>query len=228
MLAVGHDRPSAAACRSLFSDSPDHNEDMRVNRRSLHPAAIALLATLALAACDNKTSGAATTASAAQPAPTKASAQEAYTLAAKGSGFTVGPIMAANTVYVFFDTACPHCAHLWEQAKPLQPRLKMVWMPIGLLRSSSGPQGATILGAPDPAVAMAQNEASLMAHGPGIAVNPALPDEVLTKVKANTALFNQLGAESVPLIVFKNGKTGSYGTHAGAVETAELAAMAGI
>ncbi|MED5618370.1 thioredoxin fold domain-containing protein [Ideonella sp. BN130291] len=200
-----------------------------MNRRLLHPAAIALVATLALAACQDKTNAATPAAAAlAEAPPTKATAQEAYALAAKGSGFTVGPIMAANTVYVFFDTACPHCAHLWEQAKPLQPRLKIVWMPIGLLRSTSGPQGATILSAADPAAAMAQNEASVMARGPGIAVNPALPDDVLAKVKNNTALFNQLGAESVPLIVFKNGKTGVYGTHAGAVDTGELAAMAGI
>ena len=55
-----------------------------------------------------------------------------------------------------------------------------------------------------------------------------LSDDVLAKVKANTDLFNKIGEESVPLIVYKNGRTGEYGTHAGAVSTEQLAAMAGI
>ena len=164
----------------------------------------------------------------AAPSAAKASAQDVHALAAKGSGFTVGPVMAAHTVYVFFDPACPHCAHLWSEAKPLAGKLKIVWMPIGLLRSSSVTQGAAILGAPNPVAAMEENEASVLARGNGIAAPSSLPEALLAKVKANTALFNQAGAESVPLIVYRNAKSGVYGMHAGAVTTAELAAMAGL
>jgi thiol:disulfide interchange protein DsbG len=203
---------------------PKPDEDIRLNRRRFSLTAATLLAMSALStACQSKEKGA----DAPTPA-TKLSAQDVYTLAGKGSGFTVGPIMAAHTVYVFFDPACPHCAHLWGEAKPLAARLKMVWMPVNLLRNSSGPQGAAILSAPDPAAAMEQNEASVLAHGNGIEARPSLPDEVLAKVRANTQLFNQAGAESVPLIVFHNGKSGEYGVHAGAVSTGELAAMAGL
>ena len=208
-------------------DSPDNDEDMRLNRRHFACSAAALAASVGLAACQDKAASPATPAAAA-PAQPGAAQQDAYALAAKGHGFTVGPMMAAHTVYVFFDPACPHCAHLWDAAKPLQSRLKMVWMPISLLRSTSGPQGATILAAADPAAAMQRNEASVLARGPGIEVDPSLAPEVLDKVKANTDLFNQIGAESVPLIVFKNAKSSQSGTHAGAVDTAQLAALAGV
>ena len=97
----------------------------------------------------------------------KMSGIEAYAIAGKGSGFTMGPVMAANTVYVFFDTTCPHCAELWNASQPLLGKLKMVWMPIGLLRPSSLPQGATILSAADPAKAMTENETSVLARGGG-------------------------------------------------------------
>lgn len=158
----------------------------------------------------------------------KMSGIEAYAIAGKGSGFTMGPVMAANTVYVFFDTTCPHCAELWNASQPLLGKLKMVWMPIGLLRPSSLPQGATILSAADPAKAMTENETSVLQRGGGISVASSLPDEVVAKVKANTELFRQLDADSVPLIVYRNAQTGQHGMHAGALDTAALASLAGI
>ena len=149
-------------------------------------------------------------------------------MAAGGNGFAVGPVMAANTVYVFFDPTCPHCAALWEHAKPLAHRVKMVWIPVGWLQRSSEPQAATILSAPDPIAAMTENEASVQQRAGGIAVNRALSDEAVAKVKANTDLFKRIGEESVPLIVYRNGKTGQYGTVAGAEPTEQLAAMVGV
>lgn len=199
-----------------------------MNRRRFALCALAALPPL-LAACQDKAatpdvSGAAAPAAStpATTSGTSAGASDAFSVAAKGHGFTMGPLMAAHTVYVFFDPACPHCAHLWQEAQPLAGKLKIVWMPVQLLRNTSGQQGATIISAADPAAAMAQNEASVLARGPGIDVNPSLPDDALAKVKANTELFNQLGADSVPFIVSKNG------THAGAMSTGELAAFAGI
>ena len=99
----------------------------------------------------------ATVAQAQTPPEMKVSAEEAYKLATGGQGFTVGPMMAANTVYVFFDTTCPHCAHLWESSAPLRNKIKMVWMPVGFLRPISAKQGATILSAADPMAAMTLN-----------------------------------------------------------------------
>jgi thiol:disulfide interchange protein DsbG len=161
-------------------------------------------------------------------APAPAGEANAYTLAAGGHGFSTGPMMSPHTVYVFFDTTCPHCAHLWQAAKDAGPQLKVVWMPIGLLRPQSGPQGATILAAADPSAAMAANEASVLANGKGIQVPGTLDDAVLDKVKANTELFRKFNADSVPLIVFRNAKTGQVGQHAGAVDAARLRELAGL
>lgn len=198
------------------------------SRRSLNLAlgalAIAPLATLT--AC-SKNDEAASPAAAA-PSGRKPNGIEAYAIAQRGTGFTVGALMAANTVYVFFDSTCPHCAELWKSSQPLLGKLKMVWMPIGLLRPQSGPQGAAILSAPDPAKAMNEHEASVLARGGGISVPSGLPDDVLQKVKDNTELFRQLQAESVPLIVYRNAQSGQHGMHAGAVDTATLASLAGV
>jgi thiol:disulfide interchange protein DsbG len=166
-------------------------------------------------------------ASAAAPSGT-ASATDALALAAQGHGFTVGVAMAAQPVYVFFDAACPHCAQLWTSAKPLLNRIKMVWMPVGILRATSGPQGATILSASDPAAAMDAHEASGLAKGPGIAVDAARADPVMAQVKKNTELFNQLGADSVPFIVFRQVGKGAPATHAGALDTAGLSSLLGL
>lgn len=198
-----------------------------MNRRrfALHAGSAAALVSLGLVACGDK----AGTPAAAPAAPaTKPSPKESYELAAQGHGFTVGAMMAANTVYVFFDTTCPHCASLWMASKPLQTRLKMVWMPIGLLQRASAPQGATILSAADPVAAMNANELSVLERGGGISANPSLGEDVLAKVKTNTDLFTRIGAESVPLIVYRHAKTGEYGSHAGTVSTEQLAAMAGV
>ncbi|MDH5537776.1 MAG: thioredoxin fold domain-containing protein [Rhizobacter sp.] len=176
-------------------------------------------AVLALPGCSDKPGA---------PAAGPLSAQQAYELSAQGHGFGVGPLMAANTVYVFFDTTCPHCATLWENSKPLLIRLRMVWMPLALLRASSGPQGATILSAADPVAAMTENERSVQANQGGIGVSPALGDEALARVKANTELFRRLGADSVPLIVYRHAGSGAYGMRAGSVGSAELAQLVGI
>jgi thiol:disulfide interchange protein DsbG len=179
-------------------------------------------ATVALPACKDKPA-------AETPAsPPATSPREVYEIAAGGHGFAIGPVMAANTVYVFFDTQCPHCAQLWSNAKPLLGKLKMMWLPVALLGPASLAQGATILSAGTPVDAMEQNEALVLARKGGITANPSLPTETLDKVKANTALFSRTGADSVPLIVFKNAKTGTYGSHAGAVSTDQLASMAGV
>ncbi|HSI47734.1 MAG TPA: thioredoxin fold domain-containing protein [Ideonella sp.] len=193
-----------------------------MNRRHFALKTSSMLLAAGLAACSEKP------AQAAAPSATKLNPQQAYELSVKAQGFTVGPVMAANTVYVYFDTTCPHCGHLWEQSKPLHGKLKMVWIPVPYLRPQSLTQGATILAATDPVAAMELNETRLMARQGGIEVNPNAGDAVLAKLKANMALFDQMGVDSVPLIVFRNSKTGEYGSQTGALETAQLAGMVGL
>ncbi len=201
------------AAAYTIADRPCPHGESALNRRKF----ALVSAAIAFTACSDK----APTAT-AQPAKgaNRPSDKEAYELAATGTGFTaVAEIKAQGnstqaTVYAATD------------AKPLAAAVFFIH-PTSYLRPSSGPQGATILSAPNPAAAMTENENLVMQRKGGITVSPTLPDAVLDKVKANTALFQRLGAESVPYVLFKNPKTGAYGSHAGSTDTARLAQLVG-
>ena len=189
---------------------------------------VGLLGLWALAGCSPAGNNAMATPASAPVSAASGVADDALALAREAKGFTAGAMMAANTAYVFFDTSCPHCAHLWQAAQPLLPKLKMVWIPVGLLRPQSTTQGVAILGAANPVATMNENETSVLAHGPGIAT-PGTPDPALVaQVKANTELLRRLGADSVPLLLFRHAKTGQVGRHEGAMDTAALAELIGI
>ena len=149
-------------------------------------------------------------------------------LAAEGKGFTVGALMSANPVYVLFDPQCPHCARLWEASQPLLGKAKFIWVPVSILNASSAPQGAALLGAPNPAEAMAEHEKLLLSNQGGIAASAQVPDEVMNDIKRNTVLLNRLGAESVPFIVARNLRTGQVVTQSGALPTDALAELIGL
>ncbi len=188
---------------------------------------------LALAACNDSGSGAGAGAGGkAAPAATSAAPAAAvgniYEAAAKGTGFTVGNMMAVRQIYVFFDPQCPHCGHLWEAAKPLANQIKMVWIPVGFIAAKSTTQGAALLASSDPATAMSAHEQSLLAQKGGMIPPDNLPADLTDKVKANTKLWQQLGGESVPMVVFKNATSGEPGKFAGAMDTESLKKLVGI
>lgn len=201
--------------------------------------AIAVLGLFTLAACDQKGSTestaarpAASASTSAQPAPAPAPASAAsdniFDTAAKGTGFTVGNMMAARQIYVFFDPQCPHCGHLWNAAKPLMNQVRMVWLPVGFIAPRSTTQGAALLAATDPVAAMSAHEQSLLAQQGGMTPPDNLPAELTDKVKANTKLWQQIGGESVPMIVFKSPANGQPGKFAGALDTEGLKKLIGI
>ena len=119
--------------------------------------------------------------------------------------------MSTTVVYVFFDPQCPHCGHLWNASIPLQKKARFVWMPVGLINATSSAQGATLLSAADPAQAMTEHEASLIAGKGGIGAGADVTDEAKQAVDSNTKLFNNLGLEGVPFTVVKNARTGQTG-----------------
>ena len=126
---------------------------------------------------------------------------------------------------VFFDPQCPHCAALWVASKPLQGRLRMVWMPVAFIGPSSAPQGALLLAAEDPASAMDQHESLLAGGQGGLAVAGPADADLLAKVKANTELWKSLDATSVPHLVYRIGEAGPYGMQSGGLPTAQLAQL---
>lgn len=177
--------------------------------------------TLGIAAC-SKTEVPATTPVASSPAQT-------YDLVASGGrGFTVGPMMSANTVYILFDPQCPHCGHLWEAARPLLNKVKFVWIPVAIINGNSTSQGAALLTAANPLDAMTAHEASLLARTGGMATQGNVAPDIEAALKKNTQIFTDLKLESVPFIVAKNASTGQVVTNSGALDTPALAQFLGL
>jgi thiol:disulfide interchange protein DsbG len=181
----------------------------------------ALAACLALAACKEA------------PAPSGAAASrkaEPVSIAAieaQARGITVGSAMSTRTVFVFFDPQCPHCAALWQAAKPLKSQAKFVWIPVRLMNDSSLAQGATLLAAKDPVAAMDEHEASVLEKRGGITAI-ATTEAQKQDVSNNTALMTRFGFASIPSIVAQHAQTGALVTHEGALATPELAGLLGL
>ena len=184
-------------------------------------ATAALLSLALLPGCKDASSPSGS-AEAAAKAPVSIAAIEA-----EGRGFTVGSPMSARTVYVFFDPQCPHCAALWQSAKPLKSQAKFIWMPVGIIGKTSIAQGATILSSPDPIAAMEQNETSILARQGGISASGDI-DAMKPVVEKNTALMTRFGFASIPTIVALNAQTGALVTNEGSLPTAELARLLGL
>jgi len=200
-----------------------HQQDKLPRRQVLIGAGGAVFA--ALAGCSRNEGAAPAASTSGAAAPPAESSRQAYEAASRGTGFVVGQAMAARSVLVFFDPQCPHCATLWVASKPLHDRIRMVWMPVAFISPSSGPQGAVILAAQDPVSMMNQHESLLASGQGGLAVpGPANP-ELLAKIKANTGLWQDLKAGSVPHLVYRVGVDGPYGVQSGGMPTAQLAQL---
>ena len=180
-------------------------------------------AALLLAGCKDASQAGSTAPAAAAAASTPVSI-EAITAGAQG--FNVGSTMSARTVYVFFDAQCPHCAALWEAAKPLKAQARFVWIPVGILNENSTLQGAAILASADPVAAMEQHEASMRDKKGGIAPSGAAAQK--QAVAGNTQLMTKFGFGSIPTIIGKHAQTGELVTIEGALPTAALAAKLGL
>jgi thiol:disulfide interchange protein DsbG len=191
---------------------------MNSTRRSLLHLVPAAAAAFALAACKDSPAG-------GDGKPAGGEAVSLDTIAAQAQGFSVGPAMATRVAYVFFDPQCPHCAALWESAKPLK-QVRFVWLPVGLLGPASGKQGAAILAAPDPAAAMEAHERSMAAKQGGITAM-GVPSDKEAAVAANGKLMDRYGFASVPVIVTK-GAGGQPAVREGSMPTADLAAFVGV
>ena len=188
-----------------------------------HPLSTALLAALiAVAGCSDSNDKKATSATATTPAVTVS----IPAIATEAKGFPVGSAMSVRTVYVFFDAQCPHCAVLWEQAKPLKAQAKFVWIPVGL-NAVSASQGAALLAAADPAAAMDAHEASMKEHKGGISAIGNF-DAQKAAVESNTKLLARFQFPGVPTIVAKHAITGDLVVREGALPTGDLANALGL
>jgi thiol:disulfide interchange protein DsbG len=180
-----------------------------------------MAAAFLLSACKDAAAPAAAPKAAAAPVSLE-------TIAAEATGITVGSAMSARTVYVFFDPQCPHCAALWQAAKPLKSQAKFVWIPVRVMGDTSLAQGAAILKAKDPAQAMDEHETAMAAGNKNAALAAPDSDAEKQSVSKNTALMTRLGFESVPTIVAKHAQSQQAVKHEGSLPTAGLAALLGL
>ena len=189
------------------------------------PLVAALGAALVLAACGKEsTTSTAAGGNAGKGASTPVTIEA---IEAGAKGFNVGSTMSTRTVYVFFDPQCPHCAALWEAARPLKPQARFVWIPVALINDKSAPQGAAIMNAPDPVAMMDQHEVSLRNKQGGVAAM-GVSDAQKDIVKRNTDLMNKFGFGGVPTVVAKHAQTGQIVTLEGSAPTAVLAQRLGL
>jgi thiol:disulfide interchange protein DsbG len=117
---------------------------------------------------------------------------------------------------------------LWESSKPLQKKIKFVWIPVRIINASSLTQGAALLGAADPLALMSEHEASLLGGKGGIAASASVAPELDQAIQRNTQLLTSFGAESVPFIVARSLGTGQLVRREGALDTVALAGFLGI
>lgn len=184
-------------------------------------------ATLALAGCESSASPS----SAAPQASASAPAADNFAELNGLSGFNVGKgnsSMSMPKAYVLFDPQCPHCSHLWEAAKPLQSKVIIKWIPVGLLNGMSGTQAAMLLESADPIAMMSSNEAVFASTNRASTITAPVKDETRKKVDANTAMLRKLKATGVPTIVYRDPKTNAQTVLSGVPTTELLAGMLGV
>jgi len=171
---------------------------------------LALLVIGSLSACSSNTSASATSKFPSNYAEMKAHAQ----------GFTVGDAPVARTVFIYFDTQCPHCSQTWDAMKPFSSKLKVIWVPVGLLNGLSAPQGAVLLASTAPLLSMEAHETSMRANRGGIDTG-SVKDADISKIKRNTQLFMDMGFEGVPVMIYAD-RAGTSHEIVGSKSTAEL------
>lgn len=103
-------------------------------------------------------------------------------------------------VFAFVDPKCVYCSHLWRLARqPIaEGRIRVRWLPVGVLGEASLQLAGAVLQAPDPLAALNRLEA-----GQGAAVAPPISAATREALLANEALLRLLTAGRVvtPLLV---------------------------
>ncbi|MGH8116806.1 MAG: thiol:disulfide interchange protein DsbG [Rhodanobacteraceae bacterium] len=110
---------------------------------------------------------------------------------------------AKRIVYVFVDTRCPYCHHLWRDSQPFVKagNVQVRDILVGVIAPESLPEAAKILDAKDPAAAWNRNEQNFGKNpAPGDHASP----ESIAKIHANTDLMQKLGFRGTPSVIWKD------------------------
>ena len=119
--------------------------------------------------------------------------QQVAAVAPKLPAIYTGPAHARRQIVVFFDPNCPFCARLWDALQPWRAQLRVEWIPIAFLRPSSIWIAATMLTAPNPVQALAENEEHYQYQTRSGGLLPTLtqPAPLLQKIRRSTAIWQE-------------------------------------
>jgi len=115
---------------------------------------------------------------------------------------------AKRVVYVFADTRCPYCHHLWEASQKWLERgnVQVRTIPVAVISPDSLPEAAVILDADDPAKAWQESERHFGSNPkPDVDAGSKLSRQ---KIRANSMLMNVLGFHGTPSVVYKDADGG--------------------
>lgn len=110
---------------------------------------------------------------------------------------------AKRIVYVFVDTRCPFCHHLWQASQPFLKKgnVQIRDILVGVIAPESLPEGAGILASKDPTAAWNRNEENF---GKNPEPSHDVPADAVAKIRSNTQLMQQLGFMGTPSIIWKD------------------------
>ena len=116
----------------------------------------------------------------------------------------VGAEDPERVVYAFTDPNCPYCQGLWLALEPyLDDGVQVRHVMVGILRESSQPKAAAVLGADDPAAALQRHADHFQDGGIEAAAEPAAGP--MQQVQANNQLMRELGLRGTPALYYRTG-----------------------
>ncbi|VVE16148.1 disulfide isomerase/thiol-disulfide oxidase [Pandoraea horticolens] len=115
-----------------------------------------------------------------------------------------GEADAARVVYTFSDPNCRYCNRFWAAARPWvdSGKVQLRHVIVGVIKADSSTKAAAILGAPDRAAALLQNERQFASGG--IAPAPSVSPDIAHTLDAHQQLMAELGFRGTPGIVYRD------------------------
>jgi len=114
---------------------------------------------------------------------------------------------SAPLLYVFADPNCSFCYRFYQMAEPLvsSGRLRIRWVMVAFLQSSSAGKATAILSASDPRAALHADEDRFdVAHESG-GISPAGQNKALQAVlQAHVSAMDALGAVGTPTLLYRD------------------------
>jgi thiol:disulfide interchange protein DsbG len=130
------------------------------------------------------------------------------------AGFvTEGAANPQRVMYVFFDANCYYCNLTWKALAPYEKAgLQVRWIPVAYQKDSSTGRAAAILEAPNPALALRENEIGYRPGSYDGGIKPLVRARAssLKTLRGNLDLMKKFGAPGTPAVVWKypDGKIG--------------------